>query len=353
MTTLGWFFVILAAAVVAGGGGYYLYWNRPNRDKSTQSDSYVEALRALLDKNPTLAFLKLKETVTHDSNNIDAYLRLAVLLRQRGMHAKSLQLSTDLSIRQNVSPADRVRILYSLADDYIANSNLQLAESIYRQLSHMPGQKATAHHKLGELYQRMENWEEAFKSEEEYLRLTNNRDKSPLGRFKLRIAEKLVAAGELRKARVEYKEALKFDPSCAEAVVGMGDAYMQEGRTEDAVKAWREIVSVAPKKAELVFDRLQKALFDLGQFGEIEDLYNQILERDENNLAALTGLANLSEKKGDIIQSEDIYHRILDYRPDYRPAIVGLLRLYRENNRLNEAAQVINRTLESLNPVDG
>ena len=166
------------------------------------------------------------------------------------------------------------------------------------------------------------------------------------------MGDKRFSEGEFHKARVEYKEALKLDPTCAAAVVGIGDAYEKEGRLEDAAKAWKRIVDVNPKKAELVFSRLQKALFDLGKFGEIEDLYRKVLEKDKNNLGALTGLANLAEKKGDKLQAEEIYYNILEIKPDYRPALVGLLKSYREQNKLSEAVQVINRTVEILTPAD-
>ncbi len=352
MTTFGWIVVAAIAIVVAAGGIYYYYFRRQLRDNVSPDGNYVEALRALLDGNQTLAFLKLKETVTHDSNNIDAYLRLAAILRQRGMHAKALQLSMDLSIRQNISAADRVRVLYNLAEDHVIAGKMEAAESIYKQLLLMSGQKPTATQKLVELYERMGRWNEAFKAAQNYLDLTDNRDKSSLCKYKMRIADELVASGEYHKARTEFKEALKLNKECAEAVVGLGDAYDKEGRTEDAVKAWRKIIDVAPEKAELVFERLRKALFDLGQFGEIEELYAKVLERDNDNVAALTGLANLSEKKGDPAQAEDTYHRILEIKPDYAPAIVGLLKLYREGKRFGEAAQVIDKTVDSILTVD-
>jgi lipopolysaccharide biosynthesis regulator YciM len=352
MTTFAWIIVAVVVVAAAAGGVYYYYFRGPLRDKVSPDDSYVEALKALLDGNHTLAFLKLKETVTHDSNNIDAYLRLAALLRQRGMHAKALQLGTDLGIRQNVSAAERVRILYNLAEDHLVADNAESAEGIYRQLLQMSGQKPTATQKLVELYERTGRWNDAFKASQNYLDLTGNRDKSSLSKYKIKIATNLVSDGEFHKARVEFKEALKLDKKCVEAVVGLGDAYEKENRTEDAVKAWRQIIDVAPEKAELVFERLRKSLFDLGQFGEIEELYVKVLERDNDNVAALTGLANLSEKKGDPAHAEDTYHRILEIKPDYAPAIVGLLKLYREEKRFGDAAQVIDRTVDSLLAVD-
>jgi len=351
MTTF-WWIVIFLIVVASAAAAYYFYVRRPSKEKPASDESYVEALRALLDGNQTLAFLKLKETVTGDSNNIDAYLRLVALFRQRGMHSKALQLSTDLSLRQTISPADKVRVLYSLADDHLAVGKLEAAEGILQNLTQMSGQKSTATKKLVELYERMERWEDAFKSGHEFLNLSRDRDKSPLAKYKLRLGEKLMVNGDLHKARLEFKEALKLDPKSAEAVLGLGDAYEKEARLEDAVKAWRQMIDISPTKAELVFGRLKKALFDLGRFGEIEDLYNNVLERDRDNLAALTGLATLAEKKGDSLLAVETYNQILETKPDYRPALAGLLKLYREEKKFGEAAQVIERTVKTLLPID-
>lgn len=349
--TIFWWIVIFVVVAAAGAGAYF-YMRRSKKERILPDESYIQALCALLDGNHTLAFLKLKETVTHNSNNIDAYLRLASLLRQRGMHAKSLQLSSDLSLRQTLSDADKVRVMYSLAEDYESNGKLEAAEDLLKQLVPISGQKASASKKLVELYERLERWEDAYKAGSDYLDASKNRDKSSLSKYRLRMGQALMSSGEFHKARVEFKEALKLEPTFADAVVGLGDACEKEGQLEDAAKAWRRIVDVNPQKADLVFARLQKVLFELGQFGEMEDLYNQVLERDKENFGALTGLATLLEKKGDKTQAESTYLQILEAKPDYRPALVGLLRLYHEQNKFNEAAQVIDRTVETLTPVD-
>jgi lipopolysaccharide biosynthesis regulator YciM len=350
--TLFWWIVLIVLVAGGAAGVVYLYFRSSMKERVEPDESYVQALRALLDGNHTLAFLKLKETVTHDSNNIDAYLRLASLLRQRGMHSKSLQLSADLNLRQTVSDAERARIMYSLAEDYELNGKLDAAEKVLKQLAQIGSQRGTASRRLVDLYEKLGRWEDALKACSDYLDATRNRDKSSLSKFRLHMGQDLLAQGEFHKARVEFKEALKLEPSCADAVVGLGDAYEKEGRLEDAAKAWRRIVDVNPRKAESVFSRLQKVLFELGQFGEMEDLYDQVLERDKENLGALTGLATLLEKKGDRAQAEATYLQILDSKPDYRPALVGLLRLYHEQNKFNEAAQVIDRTVEALIPID-
>ena len=154
----------------------------------------------MLDGNQTLAFLKLKETVTHDSSNIDAYLRLAALLRQRGMNQKALQLSNDLYLRESVSESERVRILYNLAQDYEGLEKFEAAEKILKQIAGMSSQKATATRRLMDLFEKMGRWEEAFRAGEDYYSMSKIKDRSPLARFKLRMGDRLMSEGEYHKA---------------------------------------------------------------------------------------------------------------------------------------------------------
>jgi len=352
MTTFWWIVIIVTVLVIGSAAVYYTYFRRGRRGPASPEESYIEALRALLDGNNTLAFLKLKETVTYNSNNIDAYLRLAALLRQRGMYTKSLQLSSDLHLRETVSSSERAQILYNLATDYEYTKRYDSAEAILRQVSQISGQRAAAAQRLIGLYDKMSRWEDAFRSESDYLDSVKEKDKSSLAKYKLRIGSRLMEDGDFHKARIEFKEALKYDPMCTRAVVAIGEAYEKEGRLEDAVKSWRMIIDVNPKESDAVFEGLQRVLFELGQFGETENFYNKILEKDPDNFGALTGLATLSEKKGERQHAEELYLQILDAKPGYRPALIGLLKLYREQNKISEAAQVINRTVETLSTTD-
>ena len=318
------------------------------REKLSPHETYLEALKALLNNDKTTAFLRLKETVLADSKNVDAYLRLTDLLRQKNLPRKALQIDSDLNLRQNLSSYERAEVLMSLSEDYIALSQYDAAEDTLRELKNYPDRKASASGKLVKLFARKNDWRKAFDHQVEYLKLQNIDDKSSLAEIKLKHGHQLQDEEKYHEARVEYKDALKYNPDLAEAVVAIGDSYEKQDKLPEAVKAWRRIVDVDPAQADKVFNRVQKVLFDLGQYSEIEVFYNHVLEKDQKNLQALLGLASLAEKRGESPLAEDYYNQILEINPEYLPALLGLIRFYQRQKRTDDAARVINKTAQAF-----
>lgn len=345
---LNWIVWILVICVIVLVAIIYYLFKRSPKVKLTPHETYLEALKALLNNDKTTAFLRLKETVLGDTGNVDAYLRLTALLRQKGNAKKALQIDSDLNLRQNLSHYERGEVLVSLAEDYLALSQYEAAEKILHHLKDFPDRKALSASRLVKLFTHKKDWRKAFEYQMEYLKLQDNEDKSSLAEFKLRRGNELQAEGKYHEARIEYKDALKYNPLLAEAVVAIGDSYEKQDKPAEAVKAWKRIVEVDASKAEMVFDRIQKLLFELGQYSEIEEFYHQVLEKDSKNLQAILGLASLAEKRGEQPLAEDFYNQALDIDSNYMPALLGLIRFYQRQQRTEEAAKIINRTAQAF-----
>ena len=96
-----------------------------------------------------------------------------------------------------------------------------------------------------------------------------------------------------------FKEAIKLDKDCAEAYLSIGDSYMREDRASDAIDAWNNLCKSVPEKAHMAFERLEKALYEKGQFSKIEELYSGILAENEDDIHAIIALSNIYRKKGE------------------------------------------------------
>jgi lipopolysaccharide assembly protein B len=339
--------ILIVAVVILIGVIVYLYRQAP-KVKLSPHETYLEALKALLNNDKTKAFMRLKETILSDTNNIDAYLRLTALLRQQGNGKKALQVDSDLNLRQNLSHYEKGEVLLSLVEDYLTLSQFDAAEKTLKQLKEFPERRCAAAGKLVKLFANKKDWRKAFEYQADYLKLQDIDDKSSLAEFKLKYGHELVADEKYHEARVEYKDALKFDPDLADAVVAIGDSYEKQGKLPEAVKGWRRIIEVDASKSEVVFARVQKVLFELGQYSEIEDFYNQVLEKDKKNLQALLGLASLAEKRGEQPIAEDFYNQVLEIDSEYLPGLLSLIRFYQRQQRTDDAARVINQTAQAF-----
>lgn len=345
---LSWIVWLLVICVIVLIGVIYYIYKRKPKIKLTPHETYLEALKALLNNDKSTAYLRLKETVMADTNNIDAYLRLTSILRQKGKAKSALQIDSDLNLRQNLSHYEKGEVLIALAEDYLALLQYDAAEKILMQLREFPDRKALAASKLVKLFALKKDWRKAFECQAEYLKIQQIDDKSSLAEFKFKLGNELQNDEKYHDARGEYKDALKYNPHLVDAIVAIGDSYEKQGKPAEAVRAWKQIVDADASKADVVFGRIQKLLFELGQYSEIEEFYNQVLDKDPSNLQAILGLASLAEKRGEQNLAEDFYNQALEINSEHLPSLLGLIRFYQRQQRTDDAAKIINQTAQTF-----
>lgn len=333
-------FLLLVAAV------FYIGYERLFRRSSRPDSSlYVEALRDLLDGRQESAFTKLRQVVAEDSSNLDAYLRLGSILRHHNRPERALQVHRDLTLRSGLTRPDRVAILRQLASDYLALEDHSMAETALKELLSMNPDDHWGHTKFLALQEKAQKWDAAYETAVQILHLEANKSKRPLAIYKYRAGEQLFRKREYHKARILFKEAIGLDPTHTAAYLMIGDSYCEENRFEDAVTFWSKLISSVPDQGHLVIDRLKKTLFDLGRFGDIQDICETILEHSPKNLEARQALAEFYEKKGDLDQAADLLGQIIEDYPDNQGAVLELIRVYLERGDQKKIAQLL-RTIE-------
>ncbi len=330
----------------------FLIYDRYLRtEKKKDSQLYVEALQDLLDDRQESAFGKLRQVVAEDSTNIDAYLRLGKILRDNKQPQRALQVHKDLTIRGGLSPATKYEILRQLYYDYYDLKDFDMAEAALKEAASLKIGGNWVYSNLLKIQQDMQKWDEAYDSAVALLKLDSNKSKKPLAGFKYQMGMKLYRQREYHKARVLFKEALGLDPTLVEAYLAMGDSYSQEDRREDAVNFWNKLIETVPGEGHQVIDRLKKGLFDLGRFGDIADICEQILTHSPDNRAARLTLALFHEKKGELEISINIMTQLVDQFSTDAILILELMRLHLETGdtkRLSESVRLLLRRNESI-----
>nr|MBN2278031.1 tetratricopeptide repeat protein [candidate division Zixibacteria bacterium] len=308
----------------------YFFYDRYRKEKKGKLDPsvYIDGLKAMLDGREELAFTKFRDVVSADSENIDAYIRIGDILRKYGKPEKALQVHKDLTLRHGLSTGDKRRVLRSLAQDFINLKDTESASTALREIITLDHHDRWAKERLLDVYCQAEDWTAAFETKESLLKLEGAKSRAGLAIFKFFQGEKLYQDKEYHKARVIFKEAINLSNACTPAYLYIGDSYVAENRLEDAVQIWRKMIKAIPDEAHLVLGRLKKALFDLGEFGEISNICNEILESSPKNLQAQLTLADYHYKKGEFDLALEYYNAAMEENPDSYIPILDLAKLY-------------------------
>ena len=124
--------------------------------------------------------------------------------------------------------------------------------------------------------------------------------------------------------------------------------YSKEDRSSDAINTWTNFCEKVPESAHLVFDRLEKALYEKGQFSKIEELYSSLLNKNKDDVYVIIRLAKIYAKKGDFKQAL----RILDdaHKKDVFQDMVGfeIVKVLFENGQYKEASKQAIQLVEKI-----
>ncbi len=325
---------------------YLLYERFYRKNKAAESTLYVDALRDLVDSKFESAFTKLRQVVTTDSGNIDAYLRLGRILREHNKPDRALQVHKDLTLRGGLSKEKKVATLRELALDYLDLNELPTARRALEEVISLDSKNHWAHTRLLRLQEAEQNWDEAYATAVEVLKLESNKSRKPLAMYKYRAGLQLFKKREYHKARVVLKEAIGIDPTHVQTYLIIGDSYSAEKRLEDAINIWNKLIASVPEQGHLVIERLKKTLFELGRYGDIVEIVRNILEHDPKNLEARRSLAEFYQKKGELDQAVEIMEEIIDDYPDDNSVMLELIRFYLEKGdkkKLNELLHTLER----------
>ncbi|MDH3891984.1 MAG: tetratricopeptide repeat protein [candidate division Zixibacteria bacterium] len=343
--------IVFVVLLIASAALYVLYDRFVRPAGPTVASLYVEALQDLLDGRAETAFTKLRQVVAEDSSNIEAYLWLGQILRDHKRPDRALQVHKDLTLRTDLTVTEKQSILKQLSRDYAALDDDDMAEAALKELTTTEPAERWAFDQLLQIQQRQSRWSEAYETAARILKIEANKSKKPLAVFKFQQGLQLSKQKEHHKARIVFKEALGLDPSYAAAYLAIGDSYCDEERFEDAVNFWTKLIEAVPTQGHRAIERLKKALFDLGRFGDIAQICEDILKHSPKDLKARLSLAEFHEKKGDMELAQELLTQIVEDEPDNLEAILELIRIYGErgdNKKLTEFLRQVQLKREKL-----
>lgn len=282
--------IFLAVVLVAVWYWYRWHWS----DKRGQN-MYVQGLMAIVEHDLPTALKLLRESAIRDTENVNAFVLIGDILRERGDTASALKTHLPLLVRARLKQSQKVRILKSVALDYIKAGRLEQAlEHIQKAIDIAPDR--WLYETMIEIYEKLGKWKEARKALDKLASITDKDFSRRNALYLVEEAQKLVEINEYEKARELLRDALKLAPSLVPAMIIMGDSFAEENNLTEALKWWEKVAFESPENVSAVLERLENAHYELGKFDEIFSLYQRILAENPENEYVRIRLADLLDK---------------------------------------------------------
>ena len=342
--------VAVIGALAAVGYAAWLFSRDAAIDPPRPETPYHRGVHALLAGDRDAALEAFADTVQEDSDNIDAYIHLGNLLRDRGEAARALDLHRKLTARPTRTAVQDRAIRESLVLDWIAAGRPAEAIAEAVALRDLDRKNGSGLPLLLQAYEAGGEWDRAYDVRVEMAKSRGERESAALARYRAAIGEIHLRNERLDEAARHFKAALKQERDHPIALLRLGDIYYETNHPERAMRLWEGLAAAHPEHAHLVLERLEVSYFERGRFGELAPLYEAMLERNPQDARILLALARMHMKRGDLAEATHAAREALTVDPRSLEARLLVIEIHR---RLGDSARALSEVDTLLRELGG
>jgi len=346
--TLVQIFLLVLLLLLVGGLLWLPFWGgRRRRGLTSLLTRYQRITASLLEGDLAAAREELKTIIRADTEDIGAYLHLVRILEREGNLDRAIAVRSSLLARQLRDQSLRHQILVGLIADLAKLQRYREAETQAAALEALErrdpwvararllaalerGDEKTALHQLDRLRRRDER---AFRAEAPAVRAW--------------LARQRLQGSDERGALRLLEEALRIDRGYLPATLMLADLHMDAGQHGSAAEVLTEALKRQPAAAPWLLARLEKAYFELGRFGELEEIYTDLLgSASEATAGVRLALARMALRKGETNRGLALVEELVQQDPYDPTARQWQLHLLDEAGRHSELRRALKRTAE-------
>ena len=274
------------------------------------------AFHAVLDHDLDAAESILAAAVRSDSREVDGYLALASLYRQRGEIGRAIHLHQNLLLRRDLDTDVRFHALVGLADDFREGGFLRRAIAAYEEvLAHQPRHPRALHALVRLLVDAREPLR-AIPLARRLARIEGKQVSLLEATLWVDLAESERAEGRTQVARKALRRALRIDPQNARAWIARGLVEAELGNPKRALAAWRCVPEIDRRAGPIVYARLAATFAALGHARDYESFLQQLLASDAEDSGARLALARAFAARGATEDALTEVRRVLERDPE-------------------------------------
>jgi lipopolysaccharide biosynthesis regulator YciM len=305
-------------------------------------ESYERALDLLLRSDREAALDLLRLAVKQDPGNVHAYIRLGDLLRESGEIDRAVKIHADLRLRSDLDREFDTRILLSLARDYNAAGRWERTVACLKEIRGGIKDRPDALRLMVVALERQDLWKDALDRRMDLLKLEGGiPDKTVEALYHADVARRLIKRNSLEQAGARLKESLKLDGRNPAALYYLGRLKESLGDPEGAVEAWDRFAEHHPARACRAYERLEKALFELGRIDGLIERYRRVLRAVPGQPRTALALARFHLRMDNRSEGRQVLEQALVHAPADETLKRELAGILRADSECEKAADLL------------
>jgi lipopolysaccharide biosynthesis regulator YciM len=238
-------------------------------------------------------------------------------------------------------------VLLCLGLDYKRGGFVDRALDAFNEVLRLDPKNEYALVNLQKLHEEQHQWTDAYDTRQRLNKLAAT-DRQPQNEAILAFLENEIGLEAMRRkdyieAARRFRAAIDLDARAVPAYLNLGDVRMAEGNEKDAAAIWDTLIQVAPDRAYLAFDRLEKLAVRSGAPERFTRLCQRLIEDNPQDWRARLALSRHLTAAGHPQEALDLLFAALVQNPH----ALGIHQaIWRALGQLRHPASLVNRYSE-------
>jgi lipopolysaccharide biosynthesis regulator YciM len=290
-----------------------------DRRKARESPHYMQGLNFLVANQLDLAIEELGQAARLAPDALEIHMILGNLYREKGQVSRAVQIHQQLLQRPRLGRLEHTYVLLCLGLDYRRGGFVDRAIEAFNEVLRLDPKNEHALLQLEKLYEDQHQWQEAATIRQRLVQLVRpslqRRHETIRAFLENELGAQARDQGDLAAAEKHFAAAIDIDAHVAPAYVNLGDMKQAAGDPADAAEIWERLVAVAPERAYLVLERLERAYLALGTPARFEDTCRRLIAATPHDWRAGLALAQHLRQRGEPARALDLLLDSLAHNP--------------------------------------
>jgi len=312
MPTESAFFLAGLLFVAAALGYFFARFGEPEDDQASSdrlNADYLKGINYVLNEEPDRAVELFTRMAELDDEALETHFALGSLFRKRGEVDRAIRVHQNLMARPSLSRLQKVQAEAALAEDYLSAGLFDRAESLFQKLTESADFRVQALKRLIRIFEMTREWTQAIATtaeleEAESMSVGSIGRTSMVAHYYCELAEEARTARDYATAREMLAQAESGRHRTVRSVLTRADLARDSGHEEDAIRLYQKVAGESPALLVEVIPRLAACYVAIERAPEFTDYLRQLIDSDEDNVAAIAMATVLDTQIDDPVAME-------------------------------------------------